>query len=151
MHEFVEILFEKVNIYESIEFLKSALTDSSIESVNESNDCPILIYNSKGSIAELIPSMPDGSVYFSLNLILIDNIQFENVGLQIYKYGSYYDISVDVSLMEIKTKCTLEQLQIAIANLAKRLNAYFFCCGLEPATDLNTRFFSESNFGPLKY
>lgn len=151
MSEFIEILFEKIDIKRSYEIFKNALTDTNKIEVTEATEHPFYLLNSKKSNAELIPLMPDGSVYFKLKSFVIDDIHIENIGLQIYRYGYHFDLSLDVVLEEIKSRYTVEQFQVAVASLARLLSAQHFCCGLDPATDLNTQFFSGSNFGPLKF
>jgi len=152
MKEIIEVVFEDIKLENLSATLIAIMANSVITNyqvTNGSNHLEIA-FESSDVLYDTINSLPDGAIYISLSPFSFDTMNVEKLGLQVYKYCSKYDLSIDVDENIVKTKYTILDLKIWSENISKRLNAQKYFCGYEPAVDVQTRFFSNDRMGPLK-
>jgi hypothetical protein len=152
MKEVVEIVFEKVRLENTVDLLARIMSCSTLKDYHISTDTPTIKLDllSKEELVGVITHSSEGSFYFNFLNLNTAGILLTELGVQIYKYGDDYDLNLHIDEKEISQKTSISNLQNLSESFANELKAITYFCGLEPAIDEETRFFSKSNLGPLK-
>lgn len=84
-------------------------------------------------------------------LSLGDEVQAPNAGIRSFRYGSKFDLEVNVDLDDVQDPHRFAHALFDFAqDAAKRFGIVDYFAGLEPASDADTRIFTRSEHGPLR-
>ncbi len=92
------------------------------------------------------------SVIINLHAIKLDGIILPNVQLRLVKYGNEYDIDFNFDYNELRNidmTALIDNLHAHAKNIALELGITSFYGGIEPASDEDTRYFTNEEKGPL--
>lgn len=148
--EFIEIVFERVQLEKIVGLLLRILANSTLKEYSVSTDSSEINLQSKKTLFTSIEQSSDGSFYFNFLDYSLKDILLSSVGFQIIKYYNVYDLILSIDEREIREKVSILDLQERVASLAEELEASRYYCGYEPAMDEETRIFSGVSLGPLK-
>ncbi|MBR7001986.1 MAG: hypothetical protein IKI11_04935 [Neisseriaceae bacterium] len=137
--ELLEILFDKIDIKHGVDFVKKVSSNSEKITKINSNIYPDLTVDNYQNFT--FKSKDNGTVYF----------QFKNTQLFDY-YFKYFEIIIVIIENDIELNIWLDSEEtknihlndfiLFCQEIAKDLNTPFYYCGIEPAYDKNTQFFS---------
>lgn len=152
MQEIIEILFEEVQLEKVTELLVKLYSTSVLTDYQISSDEPEIEFNlqSQVQIFNNINNSSDGAFYFNFSDFKLKELELSGVGFQIYKYNNKYDLNIHIREKEMTQIISIFTLQNWAALIATEVSAKAYCCGYEPATDKETRFFTGQTLGPLK-
>ena len=148
--EYIEIVFEKVQLENIVEFIIQNISSSILKSYHISTDLTNINLHSKDKLYHDIDQSLDGAFYFNFSNFNLKNILLSQVGIQILKYDRTYDLNFHIHKMELSQKTSVPNLQGNVQLLAEELRATNYYCGYEPAIDVETRYFSGDIIGPIK-
>ena len=157
MSEIIEIVYENINELKLFKFIEDLLINKELESfkgqrfdggeldLNIDNEKEIRLFIEKFQIKEfeyifLVSKQSNDSLFKGLNIW----IQFDPI---ISGYDLYF--SFEVSNLSFFIEHNLKKIKQISAELSKFLESRNYFCGLDPASDLETRFFTNQNDGPL--
>jgi hypothetical protein len=147
--EIIEVVFEDIKLDYLVEYYFSILQFSNLEHFHVSADFCKININTKYMLYNDISQSSPGSFYFYFNNFKFNNYQIPKVGFQVYKYDSKYDLNLHFEEEILKSKISGTELFLSVKYLASILSCTNYFCGYEPAMDANTRFFTNSNLGPI--
>ena len=140
MGQLIEIIFEDLNYEQAKGVIRDIIDeripyDKSFDSIN---------LNNKPALFEILVG----------EIGLNSGISVSNVHIRLLKYEkTKYDIEVNFDLDDVKFK-GFGGLEVAMHNYAKKISdrnhVKSYYSGLEPAKDLDTRFFTCDTIGPFK-
>ncbi|MCL1126249.1 hypothetical protein [Shewanella surugensis] len=155
MSSLLEVVFENVLKTKVIQLLMLLVSTSrriiniqcseNIELMNEDKlDMNLLsnLLNFDGDISALI----------SLNGMNIGSITLPNVLLRLVKYGDHYDIDFNFDSKEVDNidmTALVVELHHHAKEIARDHSMAEYFCGMEPASDEDTRYFTNETLGPL--
>lgn len=155
MSSSLEVVFENVLKSKVIQLLMLLITSSErIIRVQCSED--ISLMNERGldvdSFRSLLGFDGDVSVLLNLNDMKIGSVILPNVLLRLVKYSECYDIDFNFDLEEVENvdmTALVAELHNHAKGVAKNHSMACFFCGMEPASDEDTRYFTNECLGPL--
>ncbi len=155
MTNLIEVVFE--NVAENhVTKLLSLLVPSS-EKVSEfecSEDIIVLESNKifdKG-VEEFLNFDGDVTALIIIENLTLGSLTLPKVQLRLLKYDNHYDIDFNFDSNRIKgmsTTTLMKQLHTQVKKLALSCNVTSFFGGVEPASDEDTRYFTNVGLGPL--
>lgn len=104
------------------------------------------------SLSSLLNFDGDVSVLVSLNDMNIGGVTLPNVLLRLVKYGDCYDIDFNFDTEEVENTdmtALVAELHHHAQQIAGEHRMAEFFCGMEPASDEDTRYFTNEMLGPL--
>jgi len=107
---------------------------------------------SEDEIESFINLNDDASLIIKLNNLNVAGITIPSVLLRLVKYGDQYDIDFNFDesdITDMDTTGLMKKLHVYISDLGKNYQVADWFGGLEPASDEDTRYFTNSEFGPL--
>lgn len=107
---------------------------------------------SEDEIESFINLNDDASLIIKLNNLNVAGIIIPSVLLRLVKYDDQYDIDFNFDESDIAgvgTTGLMKKLHVYISDLGKNYQVADWFGGLEPASDEETRYFTNSEFGPL--
>ncbi|PSL25451.1 hypothetical protein [Chitinophaga ginsengisoli] len=151
MAENIEILLEDVLIPEVMVLLSTLNAESKLQyyrtTLDESENLqlPSLL-----ELKQRFESASNSYFYFRFSSFRLLKLQLPEAGIQVHKYDNSYDLSIDFPESHFdKLGISIADLQNSVRILADDLNAKMYCCGYEPVFNLDTRFFTNTELGPL--
>lgn len=149
MEELIEFVFEGVARRNAGALFMHLLSNSAevitfacTENVAESNAA-----TSEVVTAAIVATM-DLSVMAKVRALQVGPLLLPNGLLRMVKYDDCFDVDCCFDAGAIKGQVMI--LHAAVLNLSERFEARTCFAGLEPASDLNTRFFTDREIGPLR-
>jgi hypothetical protein len=156
MSNLIEVVFEnvsKVNVSQlllclvySAKCIISADISEDIELLNEGK-------LKKQAVESLISFSGDITALIKLEEMKINGIVLPLVLLRLVKYNDLYDIDFNFDRAELKhidMSKLIKALHISTSSLAKENDVKNWFAGMEPASDENTRYFTNNERGYLK-
>jgi len=125
----------------------NAFSMSKLENYTISTDSSKINLQSEEELLKSISKSSNGAFYFNFSDYKLEDILLSRVGLQIYKYESLYDLTLDVEQKELTQKISILELERLVVNLAAELQAHKFYCGYESAIDEANRLFFRDLLG----
>lgn len=155
MSNVIEVVFEnvlKIKVIKLLMFLKE--TSGRLVNVQCSEDIELM---KQGDIDVFVLDSLlnfEGNVSVLLNLsdMKIGDIILPNILLRLVKYGGYYDIDFNFDSEDIENidiMAVIVELHHYVKEVAREYNISNFFCGVEPASDQITRYFTNESLGPL--
>lgn len=156
MAELIEIAFDDATETEkAIRFIFELVSTSEIKNYNSSNEELENKLNLRNieSIKQAITNLLDGTISINFKTIRIRSVIIEDFTLVIYKWklNQLFDIYLLLDEPEFKKVDSILFWQTFATELASLIGAREFYCGLDPASDEDTRFFTDQTLGPLKF
>ncbi|MBI2271340.1 MAG: hypothetical protein HYU69_13435 [Bacteroidetes bacterium] len=150
MKETIEISFEDIRLEKIVEFFISIHSESTLINYQFSIDESISLVNIKSNLElfKFFNTSSDGSFYFNFSNFKLGEFELPEIGIQLMKYNNKYDLNFHFGYQFLRNIAIIQNWAGA---LAQELKAKIYYCGYEPANDLETRFFTGSILGPLKY
>lgn len=155
MRNLLEVVFEGV-LKSSVIQLLMLLVNSSKCIINtqcsENIDLQFKDKLSEDALDKVLSFESDVSVLINLQNLTTENIELPKVLLRLVKYGEQYDIDFNFevdTLDDANLKLLITSLHHDVNKIAIAHNVDRFYCGLEPASDESTRYFTNGNMGPL--
>jgi hypothetical protein len=154
-NQLIEIAFSGASI-EKIGFLLKDLTSNGkkIENYVCSSDVKNIDWDDPASIEEIFRRNESFCLLISLSELIEGDVCLPKCGVSIYKSKNSVDIELDFQLSDLRNP-KLDKLAEDLIKLSKSiadrygLAGYF--CGIEPAKDEETRFFTNDQLGPLHF
>ena len=98
-------------------------------------------------------NLPDSaSLLIKLSYIEIDSIVISSVLLRLVKYGDQFDIDFNFDERDVRNMSTtvlMKKIHQYVVDLGKRHEVNHWFGGMEPASDEDTRYFTDNKLGPL--
>ncbi len=154
MAEIIEILFENIEFNEASSFITDLSFQGNIKNIQVSVDDGFSLEDGNNNLLDIgsyFKKCSGGAIYINMENVQLNNKLLPKIGVQILKYTNIYDLCIDVGSQQLQELIPLESLQKWASNVSQRLRSESYYCGLEPASDEDTRFFSNGNFGPLEF
>jgi len=137
MRQLAEIVFEDVQV-KFIEPIVSSL-------VKITKEEHLLIQS-------FLEKQEDGNITITPRLIMICNKAITDLSIRVLKYSGKYDIELLWDIDQVKNASKiLKGLHQNSISIASKFNVTNYYGGLEPACDRETRFFSNTEIGPITF
>lgn len=155
MSSLLEVVFENVLKTKVTQLLMLLVATSRIVNVQCTEDIELMNEGKLdvNSLSSLLSFDGDVSALVSLNDMNIGSITLPSVLLRLVKYGDHYDIDFNFDSEEVE-KIDMTALVEELHHHAKRIAGDHsmpeFFCGMEPASDEDTRYFTNETLGPLE-
>ena len=146
--EILELLLDKVKLENSLNLTK-VLIENSEEILNVNST----IYSnlSKENYKNFrFDETQNGYIYFQLKNSKIFDLKFEFFELYILIYNNENELTLSFDFNEVN-KIPLQNFIDFCKKMANALNTKFYYCGLEPAQDTSTQFFTYNGVGKIKW
>lgn len=155
MSNLIEVVFENVGKNCVLQLLKLLIT--SLENIIsiECTENPSLFKEGQLSEEGINPFLDfedDVTVLIKIRSIDLGSIILPNVQLRLLKYEGQYDIEFNFDSNELENTTTttlVKELHAYAKRIAIECGISDFCCGMEPASDEDTRYFTNDELGPL--
>ncbi len=151
----IEVVFENVAENHVTKLLSLlVLSSEKVSEVECSEDIIVLEGNEildKG-VEDFLNFDGDVTVLIIIENLTLGSLTLPKVQLRLLKYDNYYDIDFNFDSNRTKdiSKATLiKQLHTQVKKLALSCNVTSFFGGVEPASDEDTRYFTNVELGPL--
>jgi hypothetical protein len=157
MSNLLEVVFEnvsKVNVSQLLLYL--VYSAKRIVSADTSEDIELLEDKgklNKQAVESLISFSGDVTALIKLEEMKVDGIVLPLVLLRLVKYNDLYDIDFNFDRAELKhtdMPKLIKALHMSTSSLAKEYEVKNWFAGMEPASDENTRYFTNNELGSLK-
>ncbi len=155
MQELIEVVLENISPEKIHPIIKDLLKKN--ENIIEIQCSEELDFLEKGKISgsdimSFINLPDDACLYVKIRELKIDNVNIACVLLRLVKYGKQFDI--DFNFDEKNTEDTgikifMEKMHGYTINLGEIYQIGHWFCGIEPASDKETRYFTDYEAGPL--
>lgn len=155
MSSLLEVVFENVHKNNVIRLLMLQIAASSkVINVQCSEDIELMNGDELdvNALSYLLSFDGDVSALINLNDMKINGITMPNVLLRLVKYSEQYDIDFNFDSDEIDNidmTILVAELHHHAKEVARDHNIANFFCGMEPASDEDTRYFTNESLGPL--
>ena len=146
--ETLELLLDKVKLENCLNLTK-VLIENSEEILNVNST----IYSnlSKENYKNFrFDETQNGYIYFQLKNSKIFDLKFEFFELYILIYNNENELTWSFDFNEVN-KIPLQNFIDFCQKMANALNTKFYYCGLEPAQDTSTQFFTYNGVGKIKW
>ncbi len=103
-------------------------------------------------VEEFLSFDGDVTVFVNIGAMRLESLVLPKVQLRLLKYANQYDIDFNFDSNEldgISTTILIKQLHACVKKLAMNCNVSSFFGGMEPASDEDTRYFTNEELGPL--
>ena len=146
--EILELLLDKVKLEDCLNLTK-VLIENSEEILNvNSTIYPNLSKENYKNFR--FDEIQNGYIYFQLKNSQIFDLKFEFFELYILIYNNENELTLSFDFNEVN-KIPLQNFIDFCKKMANALNTKFYYCGLEPAQDTNTQFFTYNGVGKIKW
>ena len=146
--EILELLLDKVTLENSLNLTK-VLIENSEEILNvNSTIYPNLSKENYKNFR--FDEIQNGYIYFQLKNSKIFDLKFEFFELYILIYNNENELTLSFDFNEVN-KIPLQNFIDFCKKMANALNTKFYYCGLEPAQDTSTQFFTYNGVGKIKW
>lgn len=155
MDSLIELVFECTPKDKVIELLVHLICDAErIAGIDNQENIQLVeegVLN-KEAVESIINFASDASILLRLENMKIDSIILPLVLLRLVKYHDQYDIDFNFNLNDIHNidvNKLIEVLHNYVTTLAKENGVESWFAGIEPASDEDTRYFTNEGLGPL--
>lgn len=146
--EILELLLDKVKLENCLNLTKELIENSEeILNVNSTIYPNLSKENYKNFRFDEIQN---GYIYFQLKNSKIFDLKFEFFELYILIYNNENELTLSFDFNEVN-KIPLQNFIDFCKKMANALNTKFYYCGLEPAQDTSTQFFTYNGVGKIKW
>ena len=146
--EILELLLNKVKLENCLNLTK-VLIENSEEILNvNSTIYPNLSKENYKNFR--FDETQNGYIYFQLKNSKIFDLKFEFFELYILIYNNENELTLSFDFNEVN-KIPLQNFIDFCKKMANALNTKFYYCGLEPAQDTSTQFFTYNGVGKIKW
>lgn len=146
--EILELLLDKVKLENCLNLTKELIENSEeILNVNSTIYPNLSKENYKNFRFD---ETQNGYIYFQLKNSQIFDLKFEFFELYILIYNNENELTLSFDFNEVN-KIPLQNFIDFCKKMANALNTKFYYCGLEPAQDTNTQFFTYNGVGKIKW
>ena len=146
--ETLELLLDKVKLENSLNLTK-VLIENSEEILNvNSTIYPNLSKENYKNFR--FDETQNGYIYFQFKNSQIFELKFEFFELYILIYNNENELTLSFDFNEVN-KIPLQNFIDFCKKMANALNTKFYYCGLEPAQDTSTQFFTCNGIGKIKW
>lgn len=146
--EILELLLDKVKLEKCLNLTKELIENSEeILNVNSTIYPNLSKENYKNFRFDEIQN---GYIYFQLKNSKIFDLKFEFFELYILIYNNENELTLSFDFNEVN-KIPLQNFIDFCKKMANALNTKFYYCGLEPAQDTSTQFFTYNGVGKIKW
>lgn len=146
--EILELLLDKVKLENCLNLTK-VLIENSEETLNvNSTIYPNLSKENYKNFR--FDETQNGYIYFQLKNSKIFDLKFEFFELYILIYNNENELTLSFDFNEVN-KIPLQNFIDFCKKMANELNTKFYYCGLEPAQDTSTQFFTYNGVGKIKW
>lgn len=146
--ETLELLLDKVKLENCLNLTK-ALIENSEEILNvNSTIYPNLSKENYKNFR--FDETQNGYIYFQLKNSQIFDLKFEFFELYILIYNNENELTLSFDFNEVN-KISLQNFIDFCKKMANALNTKFYYCGLEPAQDTSTQFFTYNGVGKINW
>lgn len=146
--EILELLLDKVKLEDCLNLTK-VLIENSEEILNvNSTIYPNLSKENYKNFR--FDETQNGYIYFQLKNSKIFDLKFEFFELYILIYNNENELTLSFDFNEVN-KIPLQNFIDFCKKMANALNKKFYYCGLEPAQDTSTQFFTYNGVGKIKW
>jgi hypothetical protein len=146
--EILELLLDKVKLEDCLNLTK-VLIENSEEILNvNSTIYPNLSKENYKNFR--FDETQNGYIYFQFKNSQIFDLKFEFFELYILIYNDENELTLSFDFNEAN-KIPLQNFIDFCKKMANALNTKFYYCGLEPAHDTNTQFFTYNGVGKIKW
>lgn len=146
--ETLELLLDKVKLENCLNLTK-VLIENSEEILNvNSTIYPNLSKENYKNFR--FDETQNGYIYFQLKNSKIFDLKFEFFELYILIYNNENELTLSFDFNEVN-KIPLQNFIDFCKKMANALNTKFYYCGLEPAQDTSTQFFTYNGVGKIKW
>ena len=146
--EILELLLDKVKLEDCLNLTK-VLIENSEEILNvNSTIYPNLSKENYKNFR--FDETQNGYIYFQLKNSKIFDLKFEFFELYILIYNNENELTLSFDFNEVN-KIPLQNFIDFCKKMANALNTKFYYCGLEPAQDTSTQFFTYNGVGKIKW
>lgn len=146
--EILELLLDKVKLEDCLNLTK-VLIENSEEILNvNSTIYPNLSKENYKNFR--FDETQNGYIYFQFKNSQIFDLKFEFFELYILIYNNENELTLSFDFNEAN-KIPLQNFIDFCKKMANALNTKFYYCGLEPAHDTNTQFFTYNGVGKIKW
>ena len=155
MANLIEVVFEHIGKSCVLQLLKLLIT--SLENVIsiECTESLSLFKDeqlSEQGLEQFLGFESDVTVLIKIRSIDLGNIILPNLQLRLLKYEGQYDIEFNFDSNELENTTTMtlvKELHSHAKRVALECGVNDFYCGIEPASDEDTRYFTNDELGPL--
>ena len=145
--EILELLLDKVKLENCLNLTK-VLIENSEEILNvNSTIYPNLSKENYKNFR--FDETQNGYIYFQFKNSQIFDLKFEFFELYILIYNNENELTLSFDFNEVN-KIPLQNFIDFCKKMANALNTKFYYCGLEPAQDTSTQFFTYNGVGKIK-
>ena len=146
--EILELLLDKVKLENCLNLTK-VLIENSEEILNvNSTIYPNLSKENYKNFR--FDETQNGYIYFQLKNSKIFDLKFEFFELYILIYNNENELTLSFDFNEVN-KIPLQNFIDFCKKMANALNTKFYYCGLEPAHDTSTQFFTYNGVGKINW
>ena len=146
--EILELLLNKVKLENCLNLTKELIENSEeILNVNSTIYPNLSKENYKNFRFD---ETQNGYIYFQLKNSKIFDLKFEFFELYILIYNNENELTLSFDFNEVN-KIPLQNFIDFCKKMANALNTKFYYCGLEPAQDTSTQFFTYNGVGKIKW
>lgn len=146
--EILELLLDKVKLENCLNLTK-VLIENSEEILNV--DSTIYPNLSKENYKNFrFDETQNGYIYFQFKNSQIFELKFEFFELYILIYNNENELTLSFDFNEVN-KIPLQNFIDFCKKMANALNTKFYYCGLEPAQDTSTQFFTYNGVGKINW
>ena len=146
--EILELLLDKVKLENCLNLTKILIENSEeILNVNSTIYPNLSKENYKNFRFD---ETQNGYIYFQLKNSKIFDLKFEFFELYILIYNNENELTLSFDFNEVN-KFPLQNFIDFCKKMANALNTKFYYCGLEPAQDTSTQFFTYNGVGKIKW
>jgi hypothetical protein len=155
MANLIEIVFEQVRANCVMPFfLKLINCAESVAEIQCSEQLELWNNNelSEDILEKLIVLDGDVCMSVNVNIMRLGELIFPNVQIRLVKYGIEFDIDFNFdsdAMGNISTTTLINCLYKNTQKLAATFDVVSYYCGMDPASDEDTRYFTEKKLGPL--
>lgn len=146
--EILELLLDKVKLENCLNLTK-VLIENSEEVLNvNSTIYPNLSKENYKNFR--FDETQNGYIYFQFKNSQVFDLKFEFFELYILIYNNENELTLSFDFNEVN-KIPLQNFIDFCKKIANALNTKFYYCGLEPAHDTSTQFFTYNGIGKIKW
>ena len=146
--EILELLLDKVKLENCLNLTKELIENSEeILNVNSTIYPNLSKENYKNFRFD---ETQNGYIYFQLKNSKIFDLKFEFFELYVLIYNNENELTLSFDFNEVN-KISLQNFIDFCKKMANALNTKFYYCGLEPAQDTSTQFFTYNGVGKIKW
>lgn len=152
MSKIIEIVFENIDIYPTSKLIAELGKIHKILNMTYDSTLSELGIDVKdnNSIVKYFEQSSNKYIFINLDKLLIENVYFYKASLQLYSYEKIIDFTIILDIEYCKEKITIKSLNEFSKSVSMKVKSNNFYCGLEPASDEDTRFFTNNIIGPLQ-